>query len=139
MCGTPVYMAPELVKGTGYAKPADVWALGVFLHEMLAGKPPFWPEQVFGEAQKGLMQLFELIVKSTPRLAEPCFTAPAKKVITALLRKKAATRLGCLAGGFDDVKREEFFKGFDWAALQEGRMPPPFVPTVHLAVSGLGW
>ena len=77
--------------------------------------------------------------QSTPRLAEPCFTAPAKKVITALLRKKAATRLGCLAGGFDDVKREEFFKGFDWAALQEGRMRPPFVPTVHLAVSGLGW
>jgi serine/threonine protein kinase len=138
MCGTPVYMAPELVKGTGYAKPADIWALGVFLHELLSGKPPFWPEPVYGQqqdAQRGLMQLFELIVKSTPKMAEPCFTPPAKQLIGALLQKKAAVRLGCQKGGFDDIKNADFFAGFDWAGMQEQRLEPPFVPTVHPAVS----
>ena len=125
MCGTPVYMSPEIVKGTGYNKAADVWALGVLLHEMISGAPPFWPE-----GSGGLMALFELIVRQEPKLASGYFTPQSKGLIKGMLAKKPTARLGCLAGGFDDVRSHTFFDGFDWRALETGRMPPPYVPKI---------
>ena len=44
MCGTPVYFAPEVIKSTGYGRKAEIWALGVLLHELLSGNPPFYPD-----------------------------------------------------------------------------------------------
>jgi len=142
MCGTPVYMAPELVKGTGYAKGADVWALGIFLHELLASKPPFYPEATPGQPfdpRRGMMQMFEMIAKQNPKMQEPCFIPAAKKLINGMLQKKAAMRMGCLAGGFDDVKAADFFAGFDFAALQAQRLPAPFTPQIHAELRGGGY
>jgi len=131
MCGTPVYMSPEIVKGTGYFKAADVWALGVLLHEMISGTPPFWPENEGGaNRSRDLMYLFELIVKAEPKLAHAGFSPQSKDLIVGMLAKKPTARLGCLAGSFDDVKAHPFFADFDWYALEAQRMPPPFVPAI---------
>ena len=94
MCGTPVYMAPEVVKGAGYSKPADLWATGVLLHEMITGQPPFWPTAEPGSNRsRDLMSLFELIVKSEPKLSLPGFSPASKELLKALLQKKPTARI----------------------------------------------
>ena len=130
MCGTPVYMAPEIIRGVGYAKPADLWSLGVMLGEMISGRPPFWP--VEGEPRDA-MELFQLILKSDPVLTHPKFTIPCKELLRAMLQKKSALRLGShavLSDGMRQIKHHEFFHGFDWHALNAGTMRAPMVPTI---------
>jgi len=131
MCGTPVYMAPEVIRGTGYAKPADLWSLGVMLAEMVGGHSPFWSP---GREPTEVMALFQLILKSEPtHMTHAGFTIPCKELVRGLLHKKAHLRLGnhaLLSEGITQLKHHDFFKGFDWHALNARRAQPPFVPTV---------
>ncbi|KAK4701588.1 hypothetical protein P7C70_g4643, partial [Phenoliferia sp. Uapishka_3] len=121
--GTPEYLSPELILGEGYTRVVDWWTLGVLLYEMLTGLPPFFEE----DHQK----MYRRIVGE--ELTFPVgLVGEAKRILTALLQKNPARRLG--AHGAEEIRRHLFFHGLDWNALANRRIQPPFRPSVESAV-----
>ena len=129
MIGTPTYYAPEMVKHTGYGMKAEVWSLGILLHELLCGEAPFIPdaEAIEGKSPSDkLMELFKLIVRGSPKMDLSCFSHPAKDLILQLLQKLPKNRIGVV-----EARNAIFFERFSWPAFHTRRMPPPFVPAPH--------
>jgi serine/threonine protein kinase len=116
LCGTPEYMAPEMIKEAGHGTMVDVWALGCMAYEFLEGKPPF----------TGAMQ--EMFVGVLA--GKPAFSTSASRtvmdLIHALLHKEPSQRLG--ANGMDEIKSHAFFRGVDWAAVERQEVRPPMRP-----------
>ena len=121
VCGTPDYLAPEVVCGQGHGKGVDWWTLGVFLFEMLTGEPPFFDEDV--------MQTYQKIINSTVSFPN-YISSTAQSFISELLQPKVAKRLGCGHNGALDLKNHAWYAGFDWNALEKGKMVPPYIPTI---------
>lgn len=110
LCGTPEYLAPELVLNSGHDKSVDWWAVGILLYEMMEGFPPF-----FGT----LTETYQAIIQYAP--AFTAITDPdAKDLITKLLKKNKTKRLGCGAGGAQEVMGHPFFKNLDWKRIELG-------------------
>jgi len=120
-CGTPDYLAPEVIRGTGYNWGVDYWGLGVLLYELCTGTAPFESYDPTGTAKK--------ILKGIVTVNFPFnVTGPMKDLIKTLLTKDQTRRLGVLKGGAEDVKRHRFFTGFDWGGLLNMQIEPPFEP-----------
>jgi len=121
-CGTPEYLAPEVVTGVGHGKEVDWWSLGILLFEMLVGLPPFYSENV------NLM--YEFIQKAELRI--PSFVSPrARVIICGLLQRDPVDRLGFGPEDFESIKATDFFYGLDWEALYNKEIKPEFVPKVR--------
>lgn len=120
-CGTPEYIAPELLESQGYTKTVDWWTLGVLLYEMMTGLPPFYDENVNTMYQR---------ILTDPLNFPPDMSPEAKSVMTGLLQRDPSRRLG--ANGGEEIKRHPFFaKYIDWNRLLAKGYTPPFKPAVE--------
>eukprot|EP00930_Biecheleria_cincta_P088362 TRINITY_DN7758_c0_g3_i1.p1 TRINITY_DN7758_c0_g3~~TRINITY_DN7758_c0_g3_i1.p1 ORF type:complete len:802 (+),score=204.51 TRINITY_DN7758_c0_g3_i1:31-2406(+) len=122
-CGTPDYFAPELIASAGHTYAVDWWTLGVLLFELLGGHPPFesaYPMQIYQKVTKGINK-----VSFPPK----CKGLP-EDLIKNLCKKEPAERLAMKKGGSGNIKKHNFFKGFDWDAFERLKMDPPHKPAV---------
>lgn len=128
-CGTPNYIAPEILRGEDYSFSVDWWALGVLLYEMLAGRSPF---DIVGASENPDQNtedyLFHVILEKTIRIPRS-LSVKATSVLKGFLNKNPADRLGCRREtGFVDIIHHPFFKSVDWEMLERKQVAPPYVP-----------
>ncbi|EIW71847.1 hypothetical protein TREMEDRAFT_14150, partial [Tremella mesenterica DSM 1558] len=119
LCGTPEYLAPEIVLSQGHGKAVDWWALGILAFEMLVGYPPFFDDHPLG--------IYEKILKNQvffPNHVDPW----GRHLIKGLLTQDRSKRLGNLKGGAGDVMGHAWFSGVDWGSLERKEISAPIVP-----------
>ncbi|KYM81932.1 cAMP-dependent protein kinase catalytic subunit [Atta colombica] len=119
LCGTPEYLAPEIILSKGYNKAVDWWALGVLVYEMAAGYPPFFADQP--------IQIYEKIVSGKPRFPSH-FGSDLKDLLRNLLQVDLTKRYGNLKAGVNDIKGHKWFASTDWIAVFQKRIEAPFIP-----------
>ena len=121
LCGTPEYLAPEIILNKGHGKAVDWWTLGILLYEMLVGIDPFSdddPMKTYQKILKGKINFPKTINKD------------AKSLIKHLLTQDTSKRFGCLKSGVKDILNHRFFEGFDWKNFVYLSMPAPYLPNV---------
>ncbi|VVC44770.1 Protein kinase domain,Protein kinase-like domain,Serine/threonine-protein kinase, active [Cinara cedri] len=119
LCGTPQYLAPEIISVKAYGKPVDWWALGIVIFEMVAGAMPFnanTDKKLYVQILSGS---YKMSTNFTPDLAD---------LIRNLLQVDLTKRFGNLQNGIDDIKQHRWFKQIEWIMLLNKQIEPPFVP-----------
>ncbi|XP_072504961.1 cAMP-dependent protein kinase catalytic subunit beta isoform X4 [Notamacropus eugenii] len=119
LCGTPEYLAPEIILSKGYNKAVDWWALGVLIYEMTAGYPPFFADQP--------IQIYEKIISGKVRFPSH-FSSELKDLLRNLLQVDLTKRFGNLKNGVGDIKHHRWFSAIDWIAIFQRKVEAPFVP-----------
>ncbi|KAI8874220.1 kinase-like protein [Ramicandelaber brevisporus] len=122
-CGTPEYLAPELILSLPYTKQVDWWTFGVLLYEMLTGLPPFYDENT--------NIMYRKIVED--ELVFPDYVGlRARSLLAGLLVRDPNQRLGIL--GASQIKSHPFFDEINWDMLLAKKYDPPFKPSVASAI-----
>jgi len=124
LCGTPEYLAPEILLNKGHGKPVDWWTLGIFIYEMLAGIDPFTDEDP--------MAIYQKILKGKIKFPRN-FDKDGKSLVKHLLVADLSKRYGNLKNGANDIKNHRWFKEVNWEALVQKKLPSPYKPTVKSA------
>ncbi|KAB8210002.1 kinase-like domain-containing protein [Aspergillus parasiticus] len=123
LCGTPDYLAPEVVSSKGYNKSVDWWSLGILIFEMLCGFTPFWDS---GSPVK----IYENILRG--RVKYPPYLHPdAVDLLSQLITADLTKRLGNLHGGPEDVKNHPWFAEVTWDRLARKDIDAPYVPPIR--------
>ncbi|KAL1483314.1 hypothetical protein MTO96_033274 [Rhipicephalus appendiculatus] len=119
-CGTPEYLAPEVLRKEAYDRTVDWWCLGAVLYEMLYGLPPFY--------SRDTVEMYDNILHKQLRLRTN-ISAAARDILEKLLQKEKRLRLGNADDG-NEVKRHDFFNPINWQDLEAKRIPPPYKPSL---------
>jgi len=128
LCGTPEYLAPEIILSKGHDKGVDYWAFGVLIYEMLVGRSPFY---TYGSDQ---VSLFKRIVQVKYGFPQNIVNDLAQDLITRLIVRRQANRFGCLARGDMDIRDHPWFAVIDTDKLLNKRIPAPWVPRIKDAL-----
>ncbi|CAL4067792.1 unnamed protein product, partial [Meganyctiphanes norvegica] len=120
-CGTPDYIAPEIIAGLPYGKSVDWWALGIVLYELVDGQPPF-----NGEDSE---RVFNAILKHKVRYPKS-LSEEARDICKRFLTKKPGSRLGSGPNGEMDIKMHRFFSNIEWDKLEKREIKPPIEPKI---------
>uniref|UniRef100_A0A3Q3IQG6 cGMP-dependent protein kinase n=1 Tax=Monopterus albus TaxID=43700 RepID=A0A3Q3IQG6_MONAL len=123
-CGTPEYVAPEIILNKGHDSSADCWSLGVLVFELLSGRPPF--------SGSDPMKTYNIILRGINMIEFPKkITKSAANLIKRLCRLDSPSeRLGNQKNGVKDIQKHKWFEGFNWDGLRQGTVVAPFTPTV---------
>ncbi|NWS41980.1 KGP2 kinase, partial [Probosciger aterrimus] len=117
-CGTPEYVAPEVILSKGHDFSVDFWSLGILVYELLTGSPPF-----SGADQ---MMTYNLILKGIEKLDFPkVITRRPEDLIRRLCRQNPTERLGNLRNGINDIKKHRWLSGFNWDGLKVRKLISP--------------
>lgn len=120
-CGTPEFMAPEILLEQRYGRAVDWWAFGVLTYEMLLGQSPFR-----GEDED---EIFDAILEDEP-LYPITMPRDAVSLLQRLLTRDPTRRLGAGEADAEEIKRHLFFKDVDWDLVYKRQIPPPYFPAI---------
>jgi len=121
LCGTPEYIAPEVLLNKGHGKPVDWWTLGILIYEMIVGQPPFCDEEPMGIYQKILAGKIYF-----PKY----FDKNAKTLVKSLLQADLSKRFGNLKAGSEDILKSKWLSTLNLEKLLARQLPAPYKPTM---------
>ncbi|KAG5181365.1 cGMP-dependent protein kinase [Tribonema minus] len=121
ICGTPDYLAPEIILNEGHDSAVDYWALGVLMFEMVAGTPPFYADDP--------MATYEKILGNNLHIPD-YFSKNLRDILHKLLKSNKTKRLGKTRGGAGAVMKHKWYSGFNWDALMAKELTPPIQPDI---------
>jgi len=121
LCGTPDYLAPEIILSKGHDRAVDYWAAGILIYEMCAGFVPYYSDDP--------MEVYQLILGGDLKFPSH-FSRPCMDICSKLLSQNQGKRLGNMKNGVKDIIKHKWFAGFDWAGLLERKLAPPIAPVI---------
>mmetsp|Transcript_7012 Transcript_7012/g.8675 ORF Transcript_7012/g.8675 Transcript_7012/m.8675 type:complete len:797 (+) Transcript_7012:95-2485(+) len=129
LCGTPEYLAPEIILSKGHDKGVDYWAFGVLIYEMLVGRSPFYS---YGTDQVSLFKRIVQVKYSFP--SGGSVNEIAQDLIQRLIVRRQANRFGCLARGDMDIRDHSWFSVIETEKLLNKKIPSPWTPQIKDAL-----
>ncbi|CAD8064804.1 unnamed protein product [Paramecium primaurelia] len=118
-CGTPEYVAPEILYQKGHSFVVDFYSYGALIYEMLSGAPPFYSKNKREMLKNRCEKPLEM---------KSCFSLQAQSLLKGLLTKDPGFRLG--SNGIQEIKKHNFFSGIDWELVEQRKLQPPIVPRI---------
>ena len=132
LCGSAEYLAPEIITSKGHSKEVDWWALGILIHEMLAGYPPFYDKDEY--------KIYQQVLNAKPATDEKFFPKHFEKygsdLVKKLLGKERTKRIGSSKNGAEDIKKHKWYRGLNWAALYNKQLELPSHELTHVPTTG---
>ena len=119
LCGTPEYIAPEVILNVGHGRAADWYTLGIFIYELIMGRPPFMHQDTY--------EVFKMTLREKIPFPKG-FPSDAKSLIRHLTAHNLSKRYGNLVNGSGDIRSHRFFRLIDFAQLNAQKCVPPHIP-----------